>query len=97
MPTPRNAMTARERQLSDELNRIRSTYSFNLGLLLTEALFRKPWKIPLLPLSFILFNIRYIKQRRVKKLHIEENSIELDENVLMLISTTEEGLSLIHI
>ena len=91
MPTPRNAMTARERQLSDELNRIRSTYSFNLGLLLTEALFRKPWKIPLLPLSFILFNIRYIKQRRVKKLHIEENSIELDENVLMLISTTEEG------
>ena len=46
-------------------------------------------------MSFILFNIRYIKQRRVKKLHIEENSIELDENVLMLISTTEEGTRIV--
>ena len=49
----------REHQLSKELERIRSTYSFNLGLLLTEAFVRKPWKLPLLPFSFIKLNLDF--------------------------------------
>ena len=57
-------MTVRERQLSDELQRIRSTYSFQLGLLLTETFARKPWRIPLFPILFVALNLRFLRQRK---------------------------------
>ena len=60
-------MTVRERQLSDEVIRIRGTYSFQLGLLLTETFIRKPWRIPLLPLTFLALNIRFLRQRNERK------------------------------
>ena len=67
MSTKSDGMTLKERQLSNELARIRSTYSFNLGLLLTEAFVRKPWKLPLLPFLFIQLNINFLKNKRTAK------------------------------
>ena len=81
MASGRKAMTVRERQLSDELQRIRSTYSFQLGLLLTETFARKPWKILLFPFLFVALNLRFLRER--KKRNNGEN--------------TDEHLSLIHI
>lgn len=91
MPTPRSSMTLRERQLSDELDRIRTTYSFNLGLLLTEAFVRKPWKLPLLPFSFVKLNFDFMKNRRAAKREHHEESMALDANCVLLFSTSEEG------
>ena len=83
----------REHQLSKELERIRSTYSFNLGLLLTEAFVRKPWKLPLLPFSFIKLNLDFLKNRKAMKKEIEGRTTSLDSNCLLLFSTSEEGVS----
>ena len=85
-------MTVRERQLSDELHRIRTTYSFQLGLLLTETFARKPWKIPLFPFSFIALNVRFARQRNKRK-HLEksDDTRVLDKSCLLLFPTSEEG------
>mgnify|MGYP003326072187 CR=1 FL=1 len=92
MPPNRKAMTVRERQLSDELQRIRSTYSFQLGLLLTETFARKPWKIPLFPFSFIALNFQFLKQRKQRKpRERREDANDLDFGCLLLYTTTEEG------
>ena len=93
MSTKSDGMTLKERQLSNELARIRSTYSFNLGLLLTEAFVRKPWKLPLLPFLFIQLNINFLKNKRTAKREIEESNTSLDANCLLLFTTTEEGAS----
>ena len=93
MATKSSGMTMREHQLSKELERIRSTYSFNLGLLLTEAFVRKPWKLPLLPFSFIKLNLDFLKNRKATKKEIEERITSLDSNCLLLFSTSEEGVS----
>lgn len=50
--------------LRNELLRIRNTYSFRLGLLLTESLFRKPWLILLLPFRFMNMNYQFWKNRK---------------------------------
>ena len=70
--------TIRERMLSEELTRIRSTYSFRLGLLLTDAMFRKPWMIPLLPFTFMALNVRYIRERKIKTTELNESKQKLD-------------------
>lgn len=93
MAVPRSGMTMRERQLADELHRIRSTYSFNLGLLLTESFIRKPWKIFLLPFSFVKLNIDFIRSRRSINKQPSQHSLTLDSNCLLLFSTSEEGRS----
>lgn len=93
MAVPRSGMTMRERQLADELLRIRSTYSFKLGLLLTESLIRKPWKLILLPFSFIKLNIDFIRGRRTISKKLAEQSLTLDPDCLLLFSTSEEGRS----
>ena len=93
MATKSSGMTMREHQLSKELERIRSTYSFNLGLLLTEAFVRKPWKLPLLPFSFIKLNLDFLKNRKAMKKEIEGRTTSLDSNCLLLFSTSEEGVS----
>lgn len=83
----------RERVLAEELARIRSTYSFQLGLLLTESFVRKPWKIPLFPFSFIALNLRFLRSRREARLGNSEITPGLDDNCIFLISTSEEGIS----
>jgi hypothetical protein len=93
MVTKSSGMTMREHQLSKELERIRSTYSFNLGLLLTEAFVRKPWKLPLLPFLFIKLNLDFLKNRNATKREIEERTTSFDPNCLLLFSTSEEGTS----
>jgi len=42
--------------LRNELLRVRNTYSFRLGFLLTESLFRKPWLLLFLPFRFLKMN-----------------------------------------
>ena len=86
------AMTVRERQLSDEVIRIRGTYSFQLGLLLTETFIRKPWRIPLLPLTFLALNIRFLRQRNERKERkTTEGEWNPDRDCLLLYPTSEEG------
>lgn len=83
----------KERQLSDELDRIRKTYSFNLGLLLTESFVRKPWKLLILPFSFLKLNIDFLRNRNVMKKEREERRFAVNPDCILLFSTTEEGLS----
>lgn len=85
--------TTRERMLSEELIRIRSTYSFRLGLLLTDAMFRRPWMIPLLPFTFMALNVRYIRERKIKTTELNESKQKLDSECLFLICTNEEGIA----
>ena len=92
MASNRKAMSVRERQLSDELQRIRSTYSFQLGLLLTEAFARKPWKIILLPFSFLTLNLRFLRQRSRNTVDTDsEHQSSTDARCILLFSTSEEG------
>ena len=93
MAIQRSATTLRERQLIEELARIRSTYSFKLGLLLTESFIRKPWKLPLLPFSFFKLNFDFLRNKRSMKKDLSENSLSLDPTCLVLFCTSEEGLA----
>jgi len=92
MTKQRSGMTMKERQLSDELDRIRKTYSFNLGLLLTD-LVRKPWKLLILPVSFLKLNVEFLRNRNVRKKEFEEQKSAANADCLLLISTTEEGFA----
>lgn len=88
-----NPSSLRERVLAEELTRIRSTYSFQLGLLITESFVRKPWKILLFPFSFLALNMRFVRSRRQEKQANAEVTPGLDSNCTFLISTSEEGIS----
>ena len=88
-----NLTTVRERMLTDELARIRSTYSFRLGILLTDNIIRKPWKIPLLPFKFLALNIEFVRSRKKLTETQTTNKASLDKNCIFLIATIEEGIS----
>ena len=88
-----NPSSLRERVLAEELTRIRSTYSFQLGLLITESFVRKPWKILLFPFSFLALNMRFVRSRRQEKQANAEVTPGLDSNCTFLISTSEEGIA----
>ncbi len=88
-----NPSSLRERVLAEELARIRSTYSFQLGLLITESFVRKPWKIPLFPFSFLALNMRFFRSQRQKKQANSTTKPGLDSNCTFLISTSEEGIA----
>ncbi len=88
-----SSTSLRERVLAEELARIRSTYSFQLGLLITESLIRKPWKFPLFPFSFVALNLRFLRSRRQTKQNDSEVAQGLDRNCIFLISTSEEGIA----
>lgn len=92
MTKQRSGMTMKERQLSDELDRIRKTYSFNLGLLLTDIV-RKPWKLLILPLSFLELNVDFLRNRNLRKKEFKEQKSVANADCLLLISTTEEGFA----
>lgn len=94
MASRRKAMTVRERQLSDELQRIRSTYSFQLGLLLTETFVRKPWRILLFPFLFVALNLRFLRQRNQNTTGTDgEHQSSTDRNCVLLFPTSEEGIA----
>ena len=88
-----NPTSLRERVLAEELARIRSTYSFQLGLLITESFARKPWKIPLFPFAFIALNLRFLRSQREARQINAEIVPGLDNTCVFLISTSEEGVS----
>lgn len=79
-----------EEILRNELDRIRDTYSFRLGLMITQAFFRKPWQIPLLPFRFLKLNFDFIRRTR-KPRNSSFNSYERDDKSLMLFVASEGG------
>ena len=83
-----------EAKLRDELTRIRNTYSFNLGLLITESLFRKPWKIILFPYLFVKMNLQYIKNKASQKApkNIDYKST-FNDNCLLIFVASEGGMA----
>lgn len=85
--------TVQEQMLQNELIRIRSTYSFRLGLLLTDSIVRKPWLLPLLPFTFIKMNIDFLKDRKRLNKISTKVEYEVEQNCLLLFPTSEEGLS----
>ena len=88
--------TVQEQKLQNELHRIRATYSFRLGLLLTDSFARKPWLLPLLPFTFIKMNIDFLKHRK-KMIHSPvDREYKLDDNCLVLFTTSEEGMAVVE-
>ena len=78
--------------LRNEINRLRSTYSFRLGFLLTESFFRKPWLIPIFPFRFIKLNLDFFF--RTKNSSTQDSEVfERDEQSLMLFVASEGGKS----
>ena len=81
--------TVREAILQNEINRIRRTYSFKLGLLLTDAFIRRPWMIFLLPFTFLKMNYDYIMSKNNSEMDVVTTGI--DGSCLMVMTTSEEG------
>ena len=81
--------TVREAILQNEIDRIRRTYSFKLGLLLTDSFVRRPWMIPLLPFTFLKMNYDYILSRNNSE--EGESTAGIEGNCLMIMTTSEEG------
>ena len=88
-----NSSTVRETFLQTELDRIRSTYSFRLGLLLTNSIVRKPWMAIFLPFTFLKMNVNFLRDRKARKLSGENPISRVGGNCLMLITASEEGVS----
>ena len=76
--------------LRNEIERLRSTYSFRLGLMITDAIFRKPWQIPILPFRFLKLNLDFIRKKGYNS-GKSFNSYERDDNSLMLFVASEGG------
>lgn len=91
--TKSNYSTVQEHILQNELARIRSTYSFRLGLLITKSFVRKPWLLPLLPFSFIKMNIDFLRDRKQLSRSPLDVDYEVDRSCLLLFPTSEEGLA----
>ena len=86
----------REEVLRLELLRLRNTYSFKLGLLMTNAFFRKPWLIPLFPFLFVKMNYDYLKNRNLRRSFFIEQKPFKPSDCLLLMPTSEEGLASIE-
>ena len=80
-----------EARLRNELLRIRNTYSFRLGLLLTEAFFRRPWLIPLLPFQFIKMNFDFWRSRSAVSKSLTHASFGSNNPECLLIFVASEG------
>ena len=88
--------TVQEQKLQNELQRIRTTYSFRLGLLLTNSFARKPWLLPLLPFAFIKMNIDFLRDRKKMIRSPIDLEYKLDNNCILLFPTSEEGMAVIE-
>lgn len=95
LPNSRN-YNLREQKLEDELLRIRNTYSFKLGLLLTKSFIRKPWLLPLLPFTFIKMNVNYVKDRKKITRSTLGREFELDRDCILIFPTSEEGMAVVE-
>ena len=88
--------TVQEQILQNELQRIRATYSFRLGLLLTNSFARKPWLLPLLPFAFIKMNIDFLRDSKKMTGSPIGQEYKLDKNCILLFSTSEEGMAVVE-
>ena len=70
-----------------ELARIRNTFSFRFGLLVTESFVRKPWLMPLFPFRLIGL---FFARPALQQIDYKNNS---GPETYILFSTSEEGLS----
>lgn len=91
MPASNNSASLEEAILRDELLRIRNTYSFRLGLLVTESLFRKPWLIPLLPFRLVKMSLEFWKKRASFASTNEGNSPSSYNSECLLLFVASEG------
>ena len=83
-----------EAKLRNELARIRNTYSFNLGLLITESLFRKPWKIILFPILFVKMNLKYFRNKTTqKRTNLTNFESVFNDNCLLVFVASEGGMA----
>ena len=80
-----------EAKLRLELIRIRNTYSFRLGLLLTESFFRKPWLIFVLPFRFIKMNIEFWKSRNSFSRRPQDALVGTNNSECLLLFVASEG------
>ena len=81
-----------EAMLKNELLRIRNTYSFQLGLLITESMFRKPWLILIFPFLFIKMNYMFFKNRnKFSNTSIENILGTYNEECILLFVASEGG------
>jgi hypothetical protein len=78
--------------LRSELARLRNTFSFRLGLLITQTFFRKPWRIPIFPFLFIHMIYQYAKEEKMRK-KSNRSPFTTDESVLMLFVASEGGMA----
>lgn len=83
----------REEKARIELHRVRNTFSFRLGLLLTESFFRKPWLLPLLPFRF--FKLFFHKTTPYKTKFKKSNK-DIHDGTILLFSSSEEGMASIE-
>ena len=88
-----NPATVREAKLQAELHRIRNTYSFRLGLLITDSIVRRPWMIILFPFTFLKMNVDYFREKKNNERGASISLQRVDNNCLMLITASEEGIS----
>ena len=79
--------THQEYKSHQELMRVRNTFSFRLGLLITESFFRKPWLIFFFP--FRVTRLLFEKPKYQEPLNLLKNK----PPTILIISTTEEGIS----
>jgi len=90
MKKNKSPFSASEYSAQKELSRIRNTFSFRFGVLVTESFVRKPWLILLFP--FRLISLFFYKRPAPL---IEYNNHDGQE-AYILFSTSEEGISSIE-
>ncbi len=87
MKKDRSNFSATEYSAQNELARIRNTFSFRFGLLVTESFVRKPWLMPLFPFRFMGL---FLPRLDTKKIEYKNND---GPETHILFSTSEEGPS----
>ena len=87
MKKNKSSFSASEYSAQKELSRIRNTFSFRFGLLVTESFVRKPWLVLLFPFRF--FSLFFNKPPAQS---IKYDNQEGQESFI-LFSTSEEGIS----
>lgn len=80
-----------EAMLRNEILRIRNTFSFRLGLLLTDSLFRKPWLIFVFPYLFIKMSLDFVKNRKHYSTLSNETSLGAYNSECILLFVASEG------
>ena len=86
-------LAVRDEKTRIELHRVRNTFSFRLGLLLTESFIRKPWLLPLLPFRFIGLFLHKTEQY---KLRFKTPTEFDDSDAVLLFSASEDGMAAIE-